>query len=154
MIIYRAFLWKNRDGLEMWPTQAVVSQFFDWLLPWGQRIANQPEAIHGSTFQVFCHTVCALSAMTWSETDRSEYLIHNQALAENILEAVKRDPGRRVLVVVQCQWHHSLEPIRRQMVDWIEILEYPELWGGQLLDHGKLPWRKVYNRWLSTGYAF
>ncbi len=104
-----------------------LSQQFDRLLQWGQRVANRPEAIHGKAFQLFCHTVCALNALTWNDTDRAEYQAHNKALAENILEAIRRDPGGRVLVVVQCQWYHSLEPTLRQLADWVEIVDYPDL---------------------------
>jgi hypothetical protein len=32
-----------------------------------------------------------------------------------------------VLVVVQCQWHHSLEPLLKAKTDLLEIVDYQEL---------------------------
>ncbi|HEX6303249.1 MAG TPA: hypothetical protein VFZ76_03600 [Anaerolineales bacterium] len=101
-----------------------LSGWFARLLQRGQRVANRPEAIHGVVFEAFCHTVCALSEMTWREADQSAYQMRNKALAENIVRAVQRDPGTRVLVVIQCQWNHTLEPILKREADWLEIVDY------------------------------
>lgn len=105
----------------------VLSGWFGRLLQWGQRVASRPEAIHGLAFDAFCHTVCALTEMTWTKADQSAYQVRTQALAENILQAVQRDPGTRVLVVIQCQWEHTLEPILKRKADWLEIVDYREL---------------------------
>lgn len=110
------------SGLRAW-----ISHRFDRLLRWGQRVANGPEAIHGLVFKAFCHTVCALEEMTWKRADRQAYERRMQALAENILEAVQRDPGGRVLVVVQCQCLHKLEPLLKKAEDWLKIVDYREL---------------------------
>lgn len=99
---------------------------FDRILKWGQRKADRPETIHDLMFRTFCHTVCIMTEMSWSKEDRTAWKIHNEALAENILEAIRRDPGMRVLVVVQCQWYHSLEPLLKKE-DWLEIVDYREL---------------------------
>lgn len=105
-----------------------LARRFDALLRWGQRVADSPEAIHGTVFETFCHTVCALQEMTWSKTDRQVYEQRTQALAANILAAIRRDPGGRVLVVVQCQWHHTLEPLLKQGAgEWLEIVDYRKL---------------------------
>jgi len=110
------------SGLRDW-----LAHRFDALLRWGQRRADSPEAVHGMAFETFCHTVCALEEMTWSRADRQAYQRRTQALADNILSAVQRDPSGRVLVVVQCQWHHTLEPLLGAKADWLEIVDYREL---------------------------
>lgn len=104
-----------------------LSKTFDGWLQWGQRKANGPEAIHGLAFEAFCHTVCALTEMTWSESDKAAHRKRNEALADNIIQAVRRDPGRRVLVVIQCQWYHTLEPALKRKIDKLEIVAYQDL---------------------------
>ncbi len=111
------------SGLRNW-----LARRFDALLRWGQRKADRPEAIHGMAFETFCHTVCVLEEMTWSKADRQAYELRAQALVRNILSAIQRDPGGRVLVVVQCQWHHTIEPLlRKQAEDWIKIVDYRDM---------------------------
>jgi hypothetical protein len=100
------------------------SRTFDRLLRWGQRTANSPEALHGMTFQLFCHSICAMDEITWKKDDLVAYHSRTQALADNIIRAIQRDPGGRVLVVVQCQWHHRLEPLLKEKVDWLKIVDY------------------------------
>ena len=115
--------YKAPPGFRTW-----LAQRFDRLLRWGQRKANRPEAIHGMAFETFCHTVCALEEMTWRAADRAAYQARTAALAENILAAIRRDPGGRVLVVVRCQWHHTLEPLlKKQAGNWLQIVDYREL---------------------------
>lgn len=104
-----------------------LSKTFDGWLKWGQRRANGPEEIHGLAFEAFCHTVCALTEMTWSKADKAAHAARNEALADNIIRAIRRDPGGRVLVVIQCQWQHTLEPLLKQKADWLEIVDYRKL---------------------------
>jgi hypothetical protein len=72
-------------------------------LRWGQRRAGTPEAINGFIFGVFCHTFCWLIESLWTKEARAAWEEQNHAIAENIAQSVRRDPGRRVLVAVQCQ---------------------------------------------------
>ncbi len=102
-------------------------QTFDRLLQWGQRKADRPEEINGAMFALFCHTVCALTEMTWAAEDRAAWQAQNEALAANIVQAVRRDTGRRVLIVVQCQRLHWLIPLLRAHADVFEIVNYQVL---------------------------
>jgi len=104
-----------------------LATLFDRLLDWGQRKADEPEAINGMSFQLFCHTVCELEELTWTQADQVAYKARTAGLAANIIEAAQHDPGGRVLVVVQCQWHHSLEPLLKRAGDWLEIVDYRNL---------------------------
>jgi hypothetical protein len=47
-------------------------------------------------------------------------------MLDNILQIVRRDPGRRMLVAVQCQRTHWLEPRLKRVPD-IELVDYREL---------------------------
>lgn len=100
---------------------------FDRLLQWGQRRAGRVEAVNGIVFGVFCHTVCMLTELAWSAEDRAAWKLQNETLARNILQAVQRDPGRRVLVAVQCQRVHDLIPLLRPRSGDLDIVDYREL---------------------------
>ncbi len=105
-----------------------LARRFDALLRWGQRKADRPEAIHGIAFETFCHTVCVLEEITWTKADRQAYALRARTLVDNILAAIRRDPGGRVLVVVQCQWHHTIEPLlQTQAEGWLKIVHYQDL---------------------------
>jgi hypothetical protein len=80
----------------------------DRLLRWGQIQANGAQAVNGFWFGAFCHTVCWLTEAFWIRQDRAAWERQNRELAENIVRAVQRDSGRRVLVAVQCQRLHRL----------------------------------------------
>lgn len=91
-----------------------------------QRTANKAEAIHALLFQGVCHTLCLLNEMSWDAEARRAWNEQNQALVENILQAARRDPGRRMLVAVQCQRVHWLEP-RLKRAPEIELVDYRAL---------------------------
>ncbi len=97
------------------------------ILRWGQRKAGTPEAINGFWFGAFCHSICALSELTWSPQERAIWDEQNREMVENIIQAVRRDPGRRVLVVVQCQRVHRLTPLLRRYDDDIQIVSFREI---------------------------
>jgi len=100
---------------------------FDRALQWGVRRADRPEAVNGFMFGLFCHTICALTELAWTAQDRAAWEAQNQAMAANILQAAQRDPGRRVLVVVQCQRLHWLVPLLQAHSDVLEIVHYQRL---------------------------
>jgi len=99
---------------------------FDRLLQWGQRAADRPEAVNGALFGAFCHTLCTLTEMMWTAEDRAAWEAQNRALAENIVQTVRRDMGCRVLVAVQCQRKHWLDARLRREAD-VELVDYWEL---------------------------
>jgi hypothetical protein len=104
-----------------------VTRFLRNFLRWGQRKAATPDAIHGFWFSAFCHTICALNEWAWNPQERSNWDRQNQEMVENILGVVHRDPGRRVLVVVQCQRLHRLTPLLRRYRDEIQIVPFREI---------------------------
>lgn len=100
---------------------------FDRILHWGQIQANDVETVNGLWFGAFCHTVCWLTESLWSAKDRVAWERQNKELAENIVRAVQRDSGRRVLVAVQCQRLHRLTPLLRAHHDLFKIVAYQNL---------------------------
>ncbi len=91
-----------------------------------QRAANKAEAVHAIPFQSVCHTLCLLNEMSWDADARKAWHAQNQAMLDNILHIARRDPGRRMLVAVQCQRTHWLAPRLKKVAD-IELVDYREL---------------------------
>ena len=106
--------------------RAGLARQLDWALQWAQRMANNAEAIHALPFESVCHTLCHLNEMSWDAEARRAWEEQNQAMLSNILQAARRDPGRRMLVAVQCQRVHWLKPRLKKVPD-IELVEYREL---------------------------
>lgn len=107
--------------------RAEMVRIFDGVLRWGQRQADTVEAVNGPLFGAFCHTVCYLSEWSMAPQGRAAWNTQNEAIAANVLSAVRRDPGRRVLVAVQCQRIHKLLPLLRSNRDYLEIVPLQEL---------------------------
>ena len=108
-----------------WKRRLVLT--FDRLLRWGQIQADDARTVNGPWFGAFCHTVCWLTEMFWTEKDRVKWERQNRELVENIVRAVQRDSGRRVLVAVQCQRLHRLIPLLGAHDDLFEIVDYQTL---------------------------
>jgi hypothetical protein len=104
-----------------------IVRTFDRLLRWGQIEANDVKSINGFGFGAFCHTVCLLTEMFWTKKDRAAWERQNIELAENIVHAVQRDRGRRVLVAVQCQRLHRLIPLLQAHNALFQIVSYQDL---------------------------
>jgi hypothetical protein len=85
-----------------------LARHLDNLLRWLQRRANGPEAINSGAFGHICHIICLLEAWNGGAAVRQAWQVANRALRENILSAVRRDPGVRVLVTVDCRRRHQL----------------------------------------------
>jgi hypothetical protein len=95
---------------------------FDRLLRWGQIQANDIKSVNGVGFGALCHT-----EMFWTKNDRVAWEKQNHELAENIVRAVQRDSGRRVLVAVQCQRLHRLIPLLQAHNNLFQIVGYQDL---------------------------
>lgn len=100
---------------------------FDRLLRWAQIQANDVKTINGLGFGAFCHTVCWFTELFWSTEDRKLWERQNRELAENIVRALERDRGGRVLVAVRCQRLHRLIPLLHAHDDLFKIVAYQKL---------------------------
>lgn len=106
--------------------RAGIARQLDSALRRTQRAANKAEAVHAMLFQSVCHALCLLNEMSWDAEARQAWNRQNQAILDNILETARRDPGRRMLVAVQCQRVHWLEPRLKRVPD-IELVDYRAL---------------------------
>jgi hypothetical protein len=99
----------------------------DRLLRWGQIQADSVQVVNGMWFETFCHTVCWCTEALWSAKDRAAWEKQNKEMVMNIVRAVQRDSGRRVLVAAQCQRVHRLLPLLRAHVDLLKLVDYQDL---------------------------
>ena len=107
------------------PRRAIL-RWLDGLLRWFQLRADGPRAIHSGSFGHLCHTICLLEAWVGGPATRQAWDAANRALLENVLTAVRRDPGVRVLITVDCRrWHLLAERLRH--VGEVELVAYWEL---------------------------
>ncbi len=91
-----------------------------------QRLANGPETINSGSFGMFCDTVCSLTAWVCGPEARQRWDESNRAILDNVLAAIRRDPGSRVLVTVDCRRRHRLEHSLRNLPD-VELVHYRQL---------------------------
>ncbi len=88
-----------------------------------QRLANGPRAINSGLFGWVCDGVCSLTAWVCGPEVQRAWDQANQAILNNILAAIRRDPGRRVLVTVDCRRRHRLERYLRSRPE-VELVHY------------------------------
>ena len=67
--------------------------------------------------------MCSLTAWICGPQAQKDWDESNQTIVVNILAAIRRDPGRRVLVTVNCRLRHRLER-RLSRVAGIELVNY------------------------------
>jgi len=114
-----------QNGRMARPRRAILRRL-DGLLRWFQRRADEPRAIHSGAFGHLCHTICLLEAWVGGPATRHAWDAANRVLLKNVLAAVRRDPGVRVLVTVDCRrWHQLVERLRH--MDEVELVAYWEL---------------------------
>jgi hypothetical protein len=99
-----------------------IARWLDDLLRWLQRRASDPDAINSSAFGHLCHTICLLEAWNAGVAVRRALQAANRALLENVLAAVRRDPGVRVLITVDCRRRHQLAAWLRHL-DEVELVD-------------------------------
>ena len=91
-----------------------------------QRLANGPRAINSGFFGLICDGTCSLTAWVCGPEARHAWDESNQAILDNIIAAIRRDPGRRVLVTVDCRRRHRLEHSLRHAPE-VELVDYRQL---------------------------
>lgn len=91
-----------------------------------QRAANTPERVNSTLFGHICRSICYLEAAMASDVGRRAWEETNEGILERLLWAVSRDPGRRVLVAVQCRRAHWLRS-RLKRTPAIGLVDYREL---------------------------
>ncbi len=106
--------------------RAFVVRLLDWNLRLMQRLASGPRAINSGAFGVMCDATCVLTAWVCGCGAQKAWDAANRALFNNVIAAVRRDPGRRLLVTVDCRRRHRLVRDLRQAPE-VEVVPYRQL---------------------------
>lgn len=88
-----------------------------------QRIAGTPEAINSGVFGHLCDSMCAVTAWLCGSATEKLWDETNRQLVINVLLAIERDPGTRILVTVDCRRRHRLQRQLRQVSE-IELVDF------------------------------
>lgn len=101
-------------------------RMFDATLATLQKAANDARRVNSAIVNHACGLICHLEELTCGTRGRNAWKETNERMLTNIVEMVKRDPGTRILVAVQCRRKHWLEPKWCQLAD-VELVNYWEL---------------------------
>ncbi len=92
-----------------------------------ERAADSPERVSSALFGYACHLLCEVEAAVASDVGRRAWDATNAQLLDRLLWLARRDPGRRILVAVQCRRVHRLEAGLRALRDELLVVPYHEL---------------------------
>lgn len=91
-----------------------------------QRLANGPRAVNSGPFGWMCDQMCSLAAWICGPQAQKDWDESNQVIMGNILAAIRRDPGRRVLVTVNCRLRRRLEQSLSRIAE-VDLVNYRNL---------------------------
>ena len=95
-------------------------------LRWMQSGDRGLAAINSGAWGAVCDGLCCLTANLCGSDVRREWDAANRAIFENVLAAVRRDAGCRVLVTVDCRRRHRLERELRRVRE-VGLVHYETL---------------------------
>lgn len=72
------------------------------------KLAGDPPTVNSPLVEHFCGTLCDAQVWLADRQARRAWLAKNEELLEGILRTVRRDPGRRILVALDCRRKHWL----------------------------------------------
>lgn len=105
-----------RQGL----AAALRARMFRWLdavILGLMKLAGGPRAVNSPTVEHICNVLCGAQAMLADPDARRAWTERNQVLLDGVLWTVRRDPGRRILVAVDCRRKHWLQQELRSAPD-------------------------------------
>lgn len=102
-------------------------RLFDRLFRRGQRRVDSLEAINGLLFEVFCYSLYMMEARFWTAEKRKTFAAQNKSIADDIIWAVRRNAGCRVLVVMQSRRIHKLKRLLKAYKDELDLVRYRNL---------------------------
>jgi hypothetical protein len=106
--------------------RATIGKRVKQALAYLQRSAPSPAAINQGLRHHLANDLYEVLAGLQGGDLRRNAILHASRLAWNVVQAVRRDPGRRVLVVVNVRYCHYLRRYLRSYVD-LQVVPFPEL---------------------------
>jgi hypothetical protein len=87
------------------------------------RLAGEARAINSPLVEHLCAAFCDLQVGLADEEARHAWEARNQELLEGVLWVLRRDPGRRVLVALDCRRKHWLRQKLQSAPD-VEVVDF------------------------------
>jgi hypothetical protein len=106
--------------------RAAIGRWVKQALAYLQRSAPTPAAINQGLRHHLANDLYELLAGLQGGDLRRNAVLHASRLALNVVEAVRRDPGRRVLVVVNVRYCHYVRRYLRSYLD-LHVVPFTEL---------------------------
>lgn len=103
-----------------------VVHLFNRLQRFFMRLVRHPDDLNGSALDTLCDGMCAIALRVSGPEARQAWEEVNNTILDNIITAVRRDPGRRVLVTVDCRRRRWLIDHLHDLYE-IELLTYHTL---------------------------
>lgn len=100
-----------RQGL-LAPLRGWLCRALDQMTVRLMRRAGGPRAVNSACIEHLCGTLCTLQVSLTDSEARRAWEAKNRELLDGVLWIVRRDPGRRILVALDCRRKHWL---RRQL---------------------------------------
>lgn len=106
--------------------RAFLVGILDAHLRWMQSGRRGVKTLNSGAWGAVCDRLCSLTARLCGNDVRREWDAANDALFENVMAAIRRDPGRRVLVTIDCRRRHRLEARLRKEPE-VDLVHYDSL---------------------------
>lgn len=103
----------------------LISILREWLA-YVQRTAPGPAAINRGPRHDIANVLYGLIAWLAGDAARAAWHTYTDRLIQQVVEVVRRDPGRRILVVVNVRHCHHIRPALREYPE-VNVVEYSEL---------------------------
>ncbi|MBI4319629.1 MAG: hypothetical protein HY675_14160 [Chloroflexi bacterium] len=87
------------------------------------KLAGRPEAVNSPLVEHLCGILCDLQVMLANGEARRAWTARNQELLDSVVWIVRRDPGRRILVALDCRRKHWLRSKLRSVPD-VKLAEF------------------------------
>ncbi|MBI2955211.1 MAG: hypothetical protein HYY30_12910 [Chloroflexi bacterium] len=100
-----------------------LSAWLDSMTVGLMRLAGRPEAVNSPLVEHFCGILCELQVALADGEARRVWTARNQELLDAVIWIVRRDPGRRVLVALDCRRKHWLRRKLRSVPD-VKIADF------------------------------
>lgn len=103
--------------------RATVIRAADGLLDALARAFDSPERASRGLYPSLCGLICHVEYAAASVAGRQAWRATNDRILANLVELIRSDPGRRVLVAVQCRRVHWLEA-RLAVLPEVEVVPF------------------------------
>lgn len=84
---------------------------------------QSPQRINSPLYGLACGYICHGIGMLCGPTALKDWQAQNQQLLENVLAAIQQDPGRRIVVTLDCRRKHQLLGMLARVPE-VQLLDY------------------------------